>query len=112
MQNDERLICLLSGIAAGTVAGLLLAPLAGKETRKRLNRYMDRRMERCEELLDSSLTKGARFAGDLKERVQDTIGDAADTARKVTETVIDRAKDVAHEAGKTIVKGGKRLQQV
>jgi gas vesicle protein len=112
MQNDERLICFLSGIAAGTVGGLLLAPLAGKDARKRLNRYMNRRVERCEELLDSSLTKGARVAGDLKEKVHETIGDAADTAKKVTETVIDRAKDVAHEAGKTMVKGGKRLQQV
>jgi gas vesicle protein len=112
MQNDERLICLLGGIAAGMAAGLLLAPFAGKDTRKRLNRYMNRRVERCEDLLNSSFTKGTRLAGDLKERVHDTIGDAADTARKVTETVIDKAKDVAHEAGKTMVKGGKRLQQV
>jgi len=112
MQNDERLICLFGGIAAGMAAGLLLAPLAGKETRKRLNRYVKRRAEHCEELLDSSLTKGTRLAGDLKEKVHDTIGEAADSARKVTENVIDKAKDVAHEAGKTMVKGGKRLQQV
>lgn len=119
MQNDERLVCLLGGIGIGMIGGLLLAPASGRQTRKRLNGYLREGVEQGEELLDrgshqidASIDKGKRLASDLKEKVQDTIGDAACAARKVTDQVIDRAREAAHDAGKTIEKGGKRLQHV
>jgi hypothetical protein len=49
---------------------------------------------------------------ELKDRVKQKIGEGADAAKKVTDQVIDKARNVAHRAGKKMVKGGKRLQGV
>jgi len=49
---------------------------------------------------------------ELKDRVKQKIGEGADAAKKATDQVIDKARDVAHRAGKKMVKGGKRLQGV
>jgi hypothetical protein len=53
-----------------------------------------------------------RIMSDLKARVKQKIGEGADAAKKATDQVIGKAKDVAHRAGKKMVKGGKRLQSV
>ena len=48
----------------------------------------------------------------LKDQAKEKIDDAAKAAKKTTGTVVDKAKDLAHKAGETIEKGGKRLQDV
>ncbi len=47
----ETLLVLLLGAAAGAVAGLLLAPHTGKETRRRVRRWLDDVEERGEDLM-------------------------------------------------------------
>jgi formiminotetrahydrofolate cyclodeaminase len=47
---------------------------------------------------------------DLKKKAKEQINDAAKAARRVAGHVADKTKDVAHEAGKKLEKGGKRLQ--
>jgi hypothetical protein len=48
--------------------------------------------------------------GDLKDKAKEKIDDAADATKKATGRVVDKSKSVAHDAGKKIEKGGKRLQ--
>jgi len=48
----------------------------------------------------------------LKDEAKDKIDHAADAAKKTTEKVVDKAKDLTHKAGESVEKGGKRLQDV
>jgi hypothetical protein len=48
----------------------------------------------------------------LKDKVKDKIDDAADSTKKTASKVIDQSKDLANKAGKTMEKGGRRLQDV
>ena len=47
---------------------------------------------------------------DLKDKTKKKIDDGANAARKATDQVVDKAKDVTHKAGKKMEEGGKRLQ--
>ncbi|HVW09878.1 MAG TPA: hypothetical protein VHC90_14915 [Bryobacteraceae bacterium] len=51
-------------------------------------------------------------AADLKDRAHDTITAASSSAKRMTDRAIDRSKDAAHSAGRTMVKQGKRLQKI
>jgi len=51
-------------------------------------------------------------AAELKDRAHDTINEAASNAKRITGQAIDRSKDAAHTAGRTMVKQGKRLQKI
>ena len=46
----------------------------------------------------------------LKEKTNDKIDQAASAAKKAAGDVIDKSKEVAHQAGKKLEEGGKRLQ--
>jgi len=50
--------------------------------------------------------------GDIKSKANKKIDAAADAAKKVTSTVIEKTKDVAHAAGQKLQDGGKRLKGV
>ena len=50
--------------------------------------------------------------GDIKIKANKKINAAADAAKKVTSTVIDKTRDVAHAAGQKLQEGGKRLKGV
>jgi hypothetical protein len=54
--------------------------------------------------------KGGSSLSNLKDKVKDKIDDAADSAKKTASKVIDKSKELADKAGKTMEKGGKRLQ--
>lgn len=47
---------------------------------------------------------------DFKDKARKTIDEAADAAKKAVDKVVNTSKDVAHNAGKKIEEGGKRLQ--
>jgi hypothetical protein len=47
-----------------------------------------------------------------KEQIHAKIDAAADAAKRATDIVVDKSKDVAHNAGKKLERGGKRLQDV
>jgi hypothetical protein len=46
----------------------------------------------------------------LKEKVKEKIDGASDALKKTSDTAVDKSKDLAHSTGKTMEKGGKRLQ--
>jgi gas vesicle protein len=57
------------GLAVGAVAGILLAPRKGDETRKLLRRKGEKMADR----MKFNLKKGERMVADLQEDVQDTV---------------------------------------
>jgi len=48
----------------------------------------------------------------VKKKLKSTIGDASTAAKKAVDNVVEKSKAVAHEAGKKIEQGGKKLQDV
>ena len=51
-------------------------------------------------------------AAELKDKAHGTINAAASNAKRMADHAIDRSKDAAHSAGRTMVKQGKRLQKI
>jgi hypothetical protein len=47
---------------------------------------------------------------DLKDKLKEQIDDAADATKKALGHAVDKTKDVTHEIGKQLEKGGKRLK--
>ena len=47
---------------------------------------------------------------DLKDKAKKKIDNAADAAKKGAGKAIDKSRDVVHDAGKQLEKGGKRLK--
>jgi gas vesicle protein len=81
MQNDEKnnsLATFLMGAALGIAAGILLAPYAGEDARKKL--------------LDK--------ANDLKDHFGDSLGDFLTTARNKASEFGDKAENAAHNFSK------------
>ena len=48
----------------------------------------------------------------IKDRAKSKIDDAATAAKKGADKVAAKSRDLAHQAGKSVEKGGKRLQKV
>jgi gas vesicle protein len=70
-------IALLAGIAAGAVAGLLLAPEEGAETRKKLakkaKKYEDKLKEKAQDFKAKAgeyMGKASDMAGDVKKTAE------------------------------------------
>jgi len=48
----------------------------------------------------------------LKDKTKDKVDAAADALKKTSGKMVAKSKDLVHQAGKTVEKGGKRLQKV
>ena len=48
----------------------------------------------------------------LKEKAKNKVDEAAKAVKKTSDKVVDKSKDLTHQAGKTVEKGGKRMQEV
>ena len=68
------------GLAAGALAGLLLAPRSGKETREMLKK----KGEQAAEKVTEGFEKGRQQATDLKVKAEEKM---RDVNRKVTEVI-------------------------
>jgi gas vesicle protein len=99
MTTTDRLAILLTGVGVGVAGALLWAPNAGEETRRRLTKGAN-----------SMGDRGNQIMSDLKDKVTDKIDDAAAAAKKAAGQVIDKSKDVVHNAGKKVEEAGKKLQ--
>lgn len=75
----ETLFVLLLGAAVGAAAGLLLAPRTGRETRRRLKRWMEDMEERGQDLAG----EGREIWERVRERA-DRIGAAGESAARKT----------------------------
>lgn len=48
----------------------------------------------------------------LKEKAKSKFDDATNAAKKGGDKIVAKSKELTHEAGKAMQKGGKRLQKV
>lgn len=90
MSTQKTLIALLAGAALGAVAGVLLAPASGEETRHKLNRKAGDLRDQMTDLID----KGNSLVNDVK----DTAKDASAKASKTVKHTMDEAKDSFNHA--------------
>lgn len=82
-------IMLVAGGLLGAAVALLYAPQSGKQTRRDIVRYSRKARRQAEDIVDD-------FAGNVHGMV-DSIGDKA-------EDILDKGKDLAHEAKLELVK--------
>lgn len=89
MSNDQKVIIgFLCGAAAGALAGLLLAPSSGEETRKKI-------AEKAGELKEDLSNQLTQSFGRIQEQVSSSLGinktgvSAEAAARKVASETID-----------------------
>lgn len=82
-------IMLVAGGLLGAAAALLFAPQSGRQTRRDLARYSRKVSRQAEDIVDD-------FAGNVHGMVE-TIGERA-------EDILDRGKDLAHEAKVELIK--------
>ena len=82
-------IMLVAGGLLGAAVALLYAPQSGKQTRRDIVRYSRKARRQAEDIVDD-------FAGNV-HGMMDSIGDKA-------EDILDRGKDLAHEAKLELVK--------
>ena len=75
-------VSFLAGGIAGAVAGLLLAPRSGRDTRQLVGRQMD-------EVADSARA--------MKGQVADRLNEAADSARGMRDRAIRRGRELRDE---------------
>ena len=66
---NKVLLAFLVGTAAGAVAGLLLAPRTGKETRKRLSRWIGDLEDKGEDLIEKGLENVKRFSWEKRKPI-------------------------------------------
>jgi hypothetical protein len=48
----------------------------------------------------------------VKDNANDKVDAAAKAVKKASDKAIDKSKDMTHQAGRAVEKGGKRLQEV
>jgi len=86
MNNDQKVIIgFLFGVAAGALAGLLLAPTSGEETRKKIT-------DKATDLKDELSSQINTSFGRLSEQVTNTLG------LKKTNGIVDQlTRKVANE---------------
>jgi gas vesicle protein len=93
-------LLLTAGALLGAGVALLLAPQAGKETRKDIARYAKRAKRGAEGIV-------GEFAEAVSDMV-DAVGDRADD-------ILDKGKDLAHDAKKDLIlaieEGQKKLER-
>jgi gas vesicle protein len=82
-------IMLIAGGLLGAAAALLLAPQSGKQTRRDIARYSRKVRRQAEDMVDD-------FAGNVHGMVE-TIGERA-------EDILEKGKDMAHEAKVELLK--------
>ena len=96
MKNSKLIAGILLGAAAGAVAGLLLAPEKGTETRKKIGRkgsdLQSTIKDKFSELVDSVV---GRFEG-IKDEAEDLIDKGTDKARNLraeAHNLLDKGKE-------------------
>lgn len=110
MSKDNSALVFLAGLGVGVAATLLFAPASGSELRSRLRNgagktgdYLKQQANSMMEPLEDAVAAGKRAFNETVSNAMSGLNAASD--------VFDKSKDLAHQAGKTIEKGGKRLQE-
>jgi len=69
----DIVIALFAGIAIGTIAGILIAPKSGKETRKDLIEKGERFIEQSRENVESFIEKSKDFTEAGKQKIGEFV---------------------------------------
>jgi hypothetical protein len=59
---------------------------------------------------DAGVSLQELFMSDTKDKVKESIDNAADKAKKATETVVDKTKDAAHRVGEKVKEAGQAIK--
>ncbi len=85
MTNDQKVILgIICGAALGAVAGILLAPESGEETRKRIANKAGDFKDDLAKNLNSTVSRLSSIANETLSKVQNS---SAELAKKAVETV-------------------------
>ncbi len=83
MDNSEKsFVAFLVGAAAGAIAGLLIAPESGDNTRKKLNKQADKLMHELEDSFEANSKKLKDFTDSALKEVEKYGAQAKDMAKK------------------------------
>ena len=106
------MITLTLGLAVGFVAGILLAPKSGKETRKELIEKGEEFAEKTKEGFEAARVKLAEVKGmgeeflekskDAFEKTTKTVGQKAGKAKEKVEKVISKGKAAAKKVEESL----------
>jgi gas vesicle protein len=126
----DSVIPFLAGLGIGVAAAVLFTPGAGRQNRKqirdiasRAGNALTKRAGDLGDVAEDVLTKGkrawtaelkkdAKAMSVLKDQAQEKLDDVARSAKTVADQIVDKSKEVAHDAGESLESGGKRLQEV
>ena len=122
----------LAGVGTGLAAAVLLAPDAGDKTRNRIRGFANQGLKKANDAVTNGIqdvrdaadrvaAKGTAAFNDqqqeteeamsnLKDKAKEKIDDAATAAKQASAIAVDKAREAAHQAGKKMEEGGKRLQ--
>jgi len=100
MSAKHILVGTISGIVAGAVVGLMLAPQSGEETRKQLadstrdlknkfSKWTEKSLEELDDLQDVFKSEVAGVSDDIRERVLKLIKKVKRSANEVSEEVAE-----------------------
>jgi gas vesicle protein len=72
-ESSKILLAALAGTAAGIIAGMLLAPASGEETRKQLTKKVKAAGESIGDLADTVKSSTEKIAKEVKNKVEATL---------------------------------------
>jgi hypothetical protein len=61
---------------------------------------------------DLETNERGRVMSNMKDKAKAKVDEAASAVKKASDKVVDKSKDLTHQAGKAVEKGGKRMQDV
>lgn len=67
--SGNSLLAFLLGIVAGAIIGILFAPAEGKETRKKIAKYLEELEEKGEEFVEEGKRKIKEIVEEGKEKI-------------------------------------------
>jgi gas vesicle protein len=105
MGNEKSSGCdvfvpLLIGAVAGFVAGILLAPASGKETRKKIKEEVDKTSDKAKENFEKVAKEAEKGIRVVKEKTQEGIDAIKDFIDKKKEEYLKRAPETFPEEEK------------
>jgi gas vesicle protein len=68
-KNSNNTLAFLLGIVVGALLGVLFAPAGGKETRKKIAKYLEELEEKGEEFIGEGTEKVKKFIAESKDKV-------------------------------------------
>jgi gas vesicle protein len=95
----EVAVSFLIGAAAGFVAGILLAPASGKETRKKIQDEIDKTGEKAKEGFEKITKEAEKGIRVVREKTQEGIDSVKEFIDKKKEEFMKRPSETLPEKG-------------